>query len=404
VTARNVVLHELSHVLGFDHPRYSELDPESDTNVARVPQSSQGTVPSFMFTTSHPRFSPTVSDEDKRVLSRVYSGGCTYRPEYRVLGDVCSPESESACSSHGGSCEVSHTAEGAQIERCRWHDFTDESACSRYSAGAWETSNEVISSTVFPGEAGACITACAELSACVPESFISAATPFDGRCCTKFGQDEPGLFFEAFSDGESSSYFCSDQKGLGDPVGGSWEFTDAAEQAFFTPLDAATGTSAPGWVMGSGDYTQEQALSGHMTMGNRRLRSGCVMTEVTTADAGESGIVFNYRTTGNYYVFDVIPNVRRRIRQVVDGVSTDLSLTPWAGPATWTSIGLAVCFGDGIHTFIDGQPSSRVSVEDHRVDFVGTGGRVGLWNDTNQGARHAYLRSYSLVEGYALLE
>ena len=94
--------------------------------------------------------------------------------------------------------------------------------------------------------------------------------------------------------------------------------------------------------------------------------------------------------------------MRRRIRQVVNGVSTELSVMPWSGPTTWTSIALTVCFGDGVHTFIDDQLSSRVSV-DTRVDFIGTGGRMGLWNDGNQGARHAYLLSRSLVEGYELI-
>ena len=401
-TARNVILHELSHILGFAHPFYSELDPAIDTALARVPQSSQGTVATFMFPTANPLFSPTPSAEDKRVLTRLYSGQCAYRAEYRAIGELCSTESESQCLAHGGACEVARSADDTRVERCRWHHFTDPSSCSRYSAGTWQSSNVELPATVFPGDYGACISASSALGTCSADSFMRTAEHVSGRCCAQFGNNDDGVFFEAFADGEEARFFCSDQKGLGEPVGGTWEFVDATDQSDFITVDVASGTAVAGWLVSGGDYTQEQALPANMTISNERLRSGCVTTEVTTEDDGESGIVFNYRNTRNYYVFDVIPNVRRRIRQVVNGMSTDLDVTPWVGPATWTSIQLAVCYGDGIHTFIDSQMSSRVSV-DKRVDFVGTGGRLGLWNDMNWGARHAYLRSQSLVEGFALI-
>ncbi|MEO8182170.1 MAG: hypothetical protein ABI895_25325 [Deltaproteobacteria bacterium] len=400
--ARGVVLHELSHSLGFDHPSYSELESDIDTAVARVPQSSQGTVPTFMSPTGKPLFSPTPSAEDRRVLSRVYAGQCSYRADFRSLGEVCSVASEQRCLAHGGSCEVARIAGGTRLERCRWHDLTDRVSCARYSVGTWQTSRHDYSvpPAVFAGEAGACLAS--ELPDCVPDSFLTTDLPSAGRCCSRFGEDEPGLLFQAFSDGDASHYFCSSQKGLGDP-GDSWEFVAAVEQADFATLDAATGGSAPGWSVSEGELIQGQKLPSNLALSRERMRSGCVMTQVTTDDTGESGIVFNYRTTGNYYVFDVIPNVRRRIRQVIDGVSADLSVEPWSGPTSWTSIGLSVCYGDGIHTFIDQRSNSRISI-DQRVSFVGTGGRVGLWNDLNSAARHAYLRTYPLVEGYALLE
>ena len=55
-----------------------------------------------------------------------------------------------------------------------------------------------------------------------------------GRCCQQFGTGDEGLFFSAFSEAETSTYFCSDQKGLGDAVGGSWEFETDADRADFT--------------------------------------------------------------------------------------------------------------------------------------------------------------------------
>ncbi len=400
--ARDVILHELSHILGFEHPSYSELRAEVSELVARVPGSAQGTVPTFMLPTASPLFSSTPSAEDRRVLSHVYAGQCGYRAEYRPLGEVCSLESELACLAHGGACEVALEAGGARVERCRWHNFTDEPSCARYSAGQWQTSSSG-SSSVFAGEAGACIVASAGLSSCVSQSFLRTDTDASGACCQQFGTGDEGIFFRAFSDAQTSTYFCSDQKGLGEAVGGSWQFDAESDRAAFTTVNAATGGSAPGWIVSAGDLVQEQELPPNFAFGNERMRTGCVTTRVTSDDDGESGIVFNYRNTLNYWVFDAIPGVRRRIRQVLNGVSNELSVEPWTGPSSWTSIALTVCFGDGVHTFIDDQLSSRVSI-DSRVDFVGTGGRMGVWNDGNLGARHAYLLSRSLVEGYGFIQ
>jgi hypothetical protein len=399
---RDVVLHELSHLIGFDHPRYTELRPELDTVVARVPQSSQGTVPTFMYPTETPLYSPSASAEDERVLSRTYRGDCAYVHDFRVLGGVCSAPSEELCLRRGGSCEVGPEMSdaGAPLERCRWHNFTDAQSCAEYSSGTWESDPQL--TDIFDGEAGACIVDTSSLSPCLELSFMRSDEHIAGRCCSQFGTGDEGLLFKAFSDAEASYYFCSDQKGLGEPVSGSWEFVDAAEQAVFTTFDAATGSSVPGWTVSAGDFVQELELPSHLVVSNRRLRSGCLSTEITSADGGESGIVFNFRNAQNYYVFDAIPNVRRRIRRVENRVSTDLLVSPWQGPSASSSVVLSVCFGDGIHTFIDSDLSSRLSVEGP-VSFVGTGGRTGLWNDMNLGARHAYLRSHSLVEGYALL-
>ena len=399
--ARGVILHELSHLLGFDHPNYSELDPELDTLVARVPQSSQGSVPTFLYPTANPLFSPVPSAEDRRVLERLFGGQCAYRAEFRLLGELCSVAGEQSCLAHGGSCEVARTTDDTRLERCRWHNFTDPESCTKYSAGSWRSvdAEDGVPAAVFSGEAGACLAS--ELPGCLPGSFLTTDQPSAGRCCTLFGDDEPGILFDAFSDAGATHYFCSNQKGLGDP-GDHWEFADAVELLDFTLVDAATGGSAPGWSVSEGSLIQEQRLPSNLALSRERMRSGCVTTRVSTEDAGESGIVFNYRTARDYYVFDVIPQVRRRIRQVSGGVSTELSVEPWSGPASWTDIELGVCYGDGIHTFIDRQLSSRISVA-QRVDFVGTGGRVGVWNDLNS-ARHDYLRTYPLVEGYALLE
>lgn len=398
--ARHVLLHELSHILGFEHPRYSELEPERDERSVRVPQSSQGTLPSFFFPTVSPLFSPLPSPEDRRVLARVYGGECHYRDGYRLLGELCSDAGELRCQRHGGSCEVAPTSGGTRQERCRWHDLRNEDACARYSVGSWLASNAGEPTTVFAGEAGACLAT--ELPECVAESFVVTEDDLAGRCCTLFGEDDPGLLFEGFTSNGRKHYFCSQQRGQG-MLPDAWEFSAASELAELTPLEAASGRAAGGWAIRAGELVQERELESNLALSRERMRSGCVTTRVSTEAAGESGIVFNYRSAGNYFVFDALPNVRRRIRQVVDGVSNDLSVEPWPAPGGWfPAIDLQVCYGDGIHTFIDGRLSSRISVE-QRVPFLGSGGRIGLWNDRNEGARHAYLRAYSLVEGYALL-
>lgn len=397
--ARDVLLHELSHILGFQHPRYSALRVERDERNVRVPQSSQGTVPSILFTTAAPLFSPLPTPEDRRVLARVYSGECAYHADYRYLGDVCSEAGESRCLTLGGSCEVAGGS-GKPAERCRWHNLRDEGSCARYSAGAWHPSGAGDATMVFAGEAGACLAS--ELPGCVAESFVISEQGLAGRCCPQFGTDNPGLLFPAFAVGGMKHYFCSHQKGLGPPPD-TWEFADEGELAEWTLLDPSSGASATGWAIDAGELVQERELPSNLALSQERMRSGCVMTRVRAEATGESGIVFNYRTPGNYHVFDALPNVHRRIRQVVDGVSTELSNQPWPAPRGWApGVDLAVCYGDGIHTFIDGRLSSRVSV-DQRVAFFGSGGRIGLWNQRHAGARHAHLRIYSLVEGYAQL-
>jgi hypothetical protein len=99
----------------------------------------------------------------------------------------------------------------------------------------------------------------------------------------------------------------------------------------------------------------------------------------------------------------VTPQLRRRIRRVVGGVSTTLSEVLHADGASGLSdMTLMVCFGDGIHTFIDELASSRVSVHTP-VTFFGTGGRIGFWSNSNEGAAQADLRSFPLVHGFSLL-
>lgn len=220
--ARDVLLHELGHILGFEHPRYSALQPALDERSVRVPQSSEGTVASILFPTASPLFSPLPTPEDRRVLSRVYGGECAYRADYRQLGDVCSEAGELRCQALGGSCEV----DGAPGERCRWHDFRDEAACSRYSAGTWVPAGSEDATAVFAGEAGACLAK--ELPECVSASFLASAERMAGRCCTLFGTDKPGLLFEAFVADGVKHHFCSHQKGLGQPPD-TWEFTAESE-------------------------------------------------------------------------------------------------------------------------------------------------------------------------------
>jgi hypothetical protein len=392
-------LHELGHLLGFDHPRYSAQRVERQERSVRVPQSSQGTVPSILFTTADPLFSPLPTPEDRRVLARVYGGDCEYRADYRYLGDVCSDDGELGCQALGGSCEVAGAGE-VPVERCRWHNLRDQASCARYSAGTWHPAGTSDASAVFAGEAGACLAS--ELPECVPESSVVTEEEQAGHCCTIFGTDAPGLLFEAFAVGRVKHYLCSHQKGLGAPPD-TWEFAAEGEVDEWMLLDAASGARVTGWAIEAGALTQQRELPGNLALSPERMRSGCVMTEVQGQPSGESGIVFNYRTARNYYVFDALPNVHRRIRQVVDGVSTELSVEPWSAPGGWTTgVELAVCYGDGIQTFIDGRLGSRVGVE-QRVDFFGSGGRLGLWNHRNEGARHAHLRVYSLVEGYARL-
>lgn len=392
-TARAIVLHELSHTLGFSHPRYT-LEPDLVPEELRVPTTAQGTVPTMMLPTTGGLglSSEVVTADDRRALAKTYAGQCEYSPEWRSIGRLCAPPSEALCLQHGGSCEV----DAAGMELCRWPHFDSASDCSSYSAGTWQGCN------AFEGEAGACTRRADELSTCLPESVQTSTEDLAGRCCAQF-DGSPGLMFPAFGDGSSTTFLCSDQHRLWEPSRASWEFEDPAELSLFRTVDTATGAAAPGWQVSSGNYTQALDVTDNLSVGNRRLKAGCVSTRVSTADAGESGIVFNYVDADTYYVFDVTPEVRRRIRRVVGGVSTTLSEVAHAHAASWSpAITLMVCFGDGIHTFLDDAASSRISV-DTPVTFFGTGGRIGLWNSSNEGAMHEYLRSFPLVHGFSLL-
>lgn len=355
-TARAIVLHELSHTLGFSHPRYT-LEPDVVPEDLRVPTTSQGTVPSMMLpTTSRLGLSSeVVTADDRRALEKTYAGQCDYSTDWRPLGRMCSAPSEALCSQHGGSCEV----DAEDVELCRWPHFTDAGDCTRYSRGTWQTCN------VFEGEAGACLSRVDELSTCLPGSVHTATEDLAGRCCAQF-DGSPGLLFPAFGDASSTTFLCSDQHRLWEP-----------------------------------SPTQSLTITAPLTVGRRRLRSGCVSTEVETSDGEESGIVFNYVSAESYYVFDVTP-MRRRIRRVVDGISETLSDVPYDGAVSGSVTTLMVCFGDGIHTFIDDAESSRVSV-DTPVTFFGTGGRIGLWSSSHEGAAQAELRNFPLVHGFSLL-
>jgi hypothetical protein len=408
-SARDAVLHELGHVIGFDHPVYAYLNPAPDPDRFRVPRTGAGTVPTIMAGTRsvHGPFSPTVSPDDKRAISAIYAGSCAYQGSYRPIGEVCSAGSEQKCQRHGGACEVARSVSNATAERCRWQNQTDSFSCHAYSAGTWSTSNATFPTTVFPGESGACIedvSSLPEVTACATASMQRIPADLSGRCCSQRLTGKPGIYVRAFSDAFSSWYFCSDQEGRPLMKTPSWEFTDSSELGDFSAFDAVTLEPVPGWQVSSGNMTQWENHPSHLattkvTDLDSRIAVGCISTKVTTTDNDESGIVFNQSDRENYYVFDAVPNVRRRIRQVVGGVSTNLSQVAWTGPTSWSpGVTLTVCFGDGIHTFINN--TARVSV-DH-VFPSDVGDRFGLWNRFNNAARHAYLRTYTLADGFAL--
>ena len=204
----------------------------------------------------------------------------------------------------------------------------------------------------------------------------------------------------------STTHLCSEQPNLWDETywnARSWDF-DAGDEGDFIGMDPVTSGTANGWVMSGGAYEQTVNRTDNMLiarLGNDEVRYGCLSTLVTTTDDDESGIVFDYKNSQNYFVFDVTPSVRRRIRRVQNGVSTDLSNIPINVQTTWSpGIKLAVCFTDGsIHTFIN-NAASRVSVLGS-FGFGGAGGRYpGLWNSWNDNARQAYLRSTPVINGF----
>lgn len=406
--ARAVALHELTHTLGFSHPEYPELNPNNlRPGRARIPTTAEGTVPSVMLPSSSPRFSPTITAEDRQALRKTYSGQCGYQGAFRLLGGTCSAAHEENCLRHGGACEVD--AGGTDV--CRWAHHKDANSCNNYSFGTWTTA----AASVLPGEPGACVAPASSLLGLLSGTTRTEPQDYRGRRCTQ-DSGRPGVFFRAFSSVFATTYYCSDQKGVWDPDDwASWEFASGRESIEEPQFRESSGN----WQMSSGNYTNWANEAQNWTIARgESMTHGCISTRVTTTDNGFSGIIFDYVNDDNYHVFELQPSVRRRIRRVVDGVSVNLSSVSLNYAANWSAgITLMVCYGDGIHTFIDN--SNRVSVTNAPDTFDddrdGNTSEVlpvtipfargfGLYNNFNQAGRHAYLRTFPLVHGFSLAQ
>lgn len=408
--ARAVALHELTHILGFSHPNYPDFDPTDVAGRVRVPTTADGTVPSVMAPSSDPRFSSTITADDRQALRKTYTGSCAYQQGYRVMGLSCSATNEDRCLQHGGACEVD--AAGTNV--CRWSHHKDSNSCFRFSYGNWTTA----AASVLPGEPGACVIAATSLPADAPlGTTATASSDLAGRRCIQ-DSGAPGVLFYGHSSAFATTFYCSDQKGVWDPDNwASWEFTNTAEEADFNETSG-------NWQMSSGNYTNWANESENFVIARgQSMTHGCISTKVTTTDNGFSGIVFNYRNSEDYYVLDLQPSVRRRIRRIgrlPDGTvaSRSLSSINLNYAASWSpGITLTVCYGDGIHAFIDnGNLVSVTSAPDYfdddrdgnvtevrPVTFPSSLG-FGLYNSFNQAGRHAYLRTFPLVHGFALAQ
>lgn len=106
----------------------------------------------------------------------------------------------------------------------------------------------------------------------------------------------------------------------------------------------------------------------------------------------------------NYYTFAAHDQSNRiRITRTTNGSVTELARATWNG--TWvTSTPLLVCFyGRNIQAWINPGTASEINIAAVEPSSTPTilGGRLGLWNDFNQAARHGHLRTMSIEDGQA---
>jgi hypothetical protein len=184
-----------------------------------------------------------------------------------------------------------------------------------------------------------------------------------------------------------------------------WEFDNAAEANDFDIIKIDTGAPSAGWQLSSGNFTPWNNANDNIALARTVMDHGCVTTQVRTSDDDESGIVFRYMDSSNFYTFvlndssDFI-----RIYRYDNGVRTKLASKAWTGTFDVTTKFMA-CFYDGrIQAFVNPGAANELGI--FAVEAAGTyllGGRIGMWNNDNEGARHGHLRTLSISEGSALV-
>jgi hypothetical protein len=214
-------------------------------------------------------------------------------------------------------------------------------------------------------------------------------------CTTAQGPD--GVPFQSWVNSEAND------RNLFWPVGArDWEFNAAAELGDFDLVKVDSSIGSPGWQVSSGNFTPWNNVDANYQLARTVMERGCVQTSVRTDDNDESGIVFRHMDNLNYYVFYGNDQANRiGIRRISNGTTTTLTSTTWNG--TWVATTpMLVCFyNKSIQAFIDPGTASEVSVATIEEGSVIIGGRLGLWNDFNQAARHGYLRTMSVEDGQA---
>jgi hypothetical protein len=228
-------------------------------------------------------------------------------------------------------------------------------------------------------------------------SVLSGATQncnFDTSLCTTAqGPDgDPFQSWVNWEDNERDPFW---------PVGArDWEFNNATDFGDFDLVKVDPAIGSPGWQVSSGNFTPWNNVDANFMLARTVMERGCVQTSVRTDDNDESGIVFRHMDNANYYYFYANDQANRiGIRRVSNGTNTELTQTTWNG--TWVvTTPLLVCFyNNSIQAFVNPGTASEVSLATIEEGSIIIGGRLGLWNDFNQAARHGYLRTMSVDDG-----
>jgi hypothetical protein len=221
---------------------------------------------------------------------------------------------------------------------------------------------------------------------------------WDVNLCTTAQGPTPFGFNGRFVNGEMN-------EGNVYPVGArDWEFNAAAEFGDFDQVKADPSSGSSGWQVSSGNFTPWNNANASFMLARTVMETGCVQTAVRTTDNDESGLVFRHMDNANYYLLAANDQANRiSIKRNSNGTFSELARATWNG--TWaTSTPLLVCFyGRNIQAWINPGTASEIhlaAVEPSSTPLI-LGGRLGLWNDFNQAARHGYLRTMSIEDGQA---
>lgn len=217
---------------------------------------------------------------------------------------------------------------------------------------------------------------------------------FDANLCTAAEGPDPAPYqsWVNSEDNERSTFY---------PVGArDWEFTAAAEFGDFDLVTLSTSTPSPGWQISNGNFTPWNNVDANYRLARTVMERGCIQTSVRTTDNDESGIVFRHMDNGNFYYFYANDQSNRAgLRRIKNNQNIDLGSVTWNGAWAATTPLLVCFYNKSIQAFINPGTASEVSIATIEDDSVIIGGRLGLWNNWNEGARHGYLRTMSVEDG-----